>query len=307
LILAFHCYLFPLTIFGEKYDMLQSMTGYGSASTRLGRKKIDVEIRSLNSKQQDINLRMPFFYNKAEPGIRSVIAELLDRGKIDISINVSTSKEGGTASLNKDLARHYYNELKSFAKEINEKNTQYMPILSRIPDLFKTEEMVKEAEVDAVVSLARKAALAVAKFRQAEGKELAKDIEKNLSGIEKKVLEIEKLDKERIPKLKEKLKTKISEGISGQIDMNRFEQEIIYYIEKFDVNEEKARLKTHCTYFRQNMHEDKGGRKLGFISQEIGREINTIGSKANDSGIQKLVVEMKDELEKIKEQLLNVL
>ena len=283
------------------------MTGYGSASIRLGGKKIDIEIRSLNSKQQDINLRMPFFYSKAEPGIRSAIAELLDRGKIDISINVSTGKGGGVSSLNKELAMHYYNELKSFAKEINEKDIQYTPILSRIPELFKTEETVKEAEVDAVVSLVRKAAQAVAKFRQAEGKELSKDIVLNLSAIEKRVIEIEKLDKERIPKLKEKLKTKITEGISGKIDMNRFEQEIIYYIEKFDINEEKARLKTHCAYFRQNLNEDKGGRKLGFITQEIGREINTIGSKANDSGIQKLVVEMKDELEKVKEQLLNVL
>jgi uncharacterized protein (TIGR00255 family) len=287
--------------------MLQSMTGYGSASSRVGGKKIDIEIRSLNSKQQDINLRMPFFYTKAEPGIRAVIAELLDRGKIDISINVSTGKGGGVAYLNKELAMHYYNEMKSFAKQINEKNTQFMPFLARIPDLFKTEETVKEAEVEAVVILVRKAALSVAKYRQAEGKELAKDIVLNLSSMEKKVTEIEKLDIERIPKLKEKLKTKVAEGISGQMDMNRFEQEIIYYIEKFDINEEKARLKTHCAYFRQNLNEDKGGRKLGFISQEIGREINTIGSKANDSGIQKLVVEMKDELEKIKEQLLNVL
>ncbi len=287
--------------------MIQSMTGYGSASTRSGGKKIEVEIRSLNSKQQDINLRMPFFYSKAEPGIRSAIAELLDRGKIDISINVSAEKGGGTARLNKELAMQYYNEMKSFAKQINEKNTSYMPLLFKIPDIFKGGETIKDSEVEAVVGLVCKAALAVAKFRQAEGKELAKDIVQNLSGIEKKVVEIEKLDKTRIPKLKEKLKTKISEGISGQIDINRFEQEIIYYIEKFDINEEKARLKTHCAYFRENLQGDNGGRKLGFISQEIGREINTIGSKANDSDIQKLVVEMKDELEKIKEQLLNVL
>lgn len=283
------------------------MTGYGSASGRLGGKKIDIEIRSLNSKQQDINLRMPFFYNKAEPGIRSVIAELLDRGKIDISINVANAKDGGVATLNKELAKHYYNELKSFAKEINEKNTPFMPLLSRFPDIFKVEETVKEAEVEGLVVLVKKAAQSVAKFRIAEGKELVKDIEKNLSSIEKKVAEIEKLDVLRIPKVKEKLKAKISDGIKGQMDLNRFEQEIIYFIEKFDINEEKARLKTHCAYFKENLQEDKGGRKLGFISQEIGREINTIGSKANDSGIQKLVVEMKDELEKIKEQLLNVL
>ncbi len=283
------------------------MTGYGSASARVGGKKIDIEIRSLNSKQQDINLRLPFMYNKAEPGIRSVIAETLERGKIDISINISNGKGSGTTSLNKEVARHYYNQMKSFAKEINEKNVQYMPLLSQIPDLFKMEETVNEHEIEAVVALVSKAAQAAAKFRQAEGKELAKDIQANLLSIEKKADEVEKLDIERIPRLKEKLKAKVTEDISGKIDMNRFEQEIIYYIEKFDINEEKARLKTHCAYFRQNLHEQNGGRKLGFITQEIGREINTIGSKANDSGIQKLVVEMKDELEKIKEQLLNVL
>lgn len=287
--------------------MLQSMTGYGSATAHLNGKKIHVEIRSLNSKQQDINLRMPFIYNKAESDIRSAIAEVLDRGKIDISINISSGKGNGASSLNKELARRYYNEMKAFAKEIHEKDVQYMPLLTRIPDLFKTEETVKKSEVDTVVLLARKAAQAVSKFRQAEGKELAKDLLLNLSFIEKQAILIEKLDIERIPKLKEKLRSKISEATNGKMDMNRFEQEIIYYIEKFDINEEKARLKTHCAYFRQNINEEKGGRKLGFISQEIGREINTIGSKANDSGIQTLVVEMKDRLEKIKEQLLNVL
>jgi uncharacterized protein (TIGR00255 family) len=287
--------------------MLQSMTGYGSASAQVNGKKIDIEIRSLNSKQQDINLRMPFIYNKAESDIRSAIAGILDRGKIDISINISAGKENGTSSLNKELARRYYNEMKAFAKEINEKDVLYMPLLTRIPDLFRTEEVVKKSEVDAIVSIVRKAAQAVAKFRQAEGKELAKDLLSNLSFIEKQSVLIEKLDVERIPKVKEKLRAKISEASNGKMDMNRFEQEIIYYIEKFDINEEKARLKTHCAYFRQNINEDQGGRKLGFITQEIGREINTIGSKANDSGIQKLVVEMKDRLEKIKEQLLNVL
>jgi uncharacterized protein (TIGR00255 family) len=287
--------------------MLQSMTGYGSASAQVNGKKIDIEIRSLNSKQQDINLRMPFIYNKAESDIRSAIAGILDRGKIDISINISAGKGNGTSSLNKELAHRYYNEMKAFAKEINEKDVQYMPLLTRIPDLFKTEETVKKSEVDAIISLVHKAAQAVSKFRHAEGKELAKDLQLNLYFIEKQSALIEKLDAERIPKVKEKIRAKISEATNGKMDMNRFEQEMIYYIEKFDINEEKARLKTHCAYFRQNLNEDNGGRKLGFITQEIGREINTIGSKANDSGIQKLVVEMKDKLEKIKEQLLNVL
>jgi uncharacterized protein (TIGR00255 family) len=206
------------------------------------------------------------------------------------------------------LARQYYNELKKVGKEFNEKNIQYLPLVMRMPDIFKTEEKASKPELQAVLALIKKAAEAVVKFRQQEGKALKKDIELHLSTIEKKESEIDKLDGTRILKLKERLTAKLTDGLGGRVaDMNRFEQEIIYYIEKLDINEEKARLRAHCVYFRQTAEETNGGRKLGFIVQEIGREINTIGSKANDADIQRRVVEMKDELEKVKEQLLNIL
>jgi uncharacterized protein (TIGR00255 family) len=288
--------------------MLQSMTGFGKASARISGKKLDVEIRSLNSKQLDLNLRMPYIYHAIEADVRSIIGEALNRGKVDVYINVSGDEIKGKASLNKALAKQYYHELKALAKEINVKDVEYLPLLMRMPDIFKTEETANKAELTAVVSLVRKAAQMVGQFRQQEGKALKKDIELHLGEIEKREKEIDGLDKARIERQKERLMTKITEGLGGRIaDMNRFEQEIIYYIEKLDINEEKARLRTHCNYFRQTMNEQNGGRKLGFIVQEIGREINTIGSKANDAEIQKIVVGMKDELEKIKEQLLNIL
>jgi uncharacterized protein (TIGR00255 family) len=288
--------------------MLQSMTGFGKASARISGKKLDVEIRSLNSKQLDLNLRMPYIYHAIEAEIRSMINETLSRGKVDVFINVSSDEAKGKASLNKPLVKQYYTELKALAKELNVKDVDYMPLLMRMPDIFKTEETADKAELSAVTSLVKKAAQMVQEFRGQEGKSLKKDIELHLGKIEKGEKEIDAMDGNRIEKQREKLLTKVTEGLGGRVaDLNRFEQEIIYYIEKLDINEEKARLRTHCNYFRQTMNEQNGGRKLGFIVQEIGREINTIGSKANDAGIQKIVVDMKDELEKVKEQLLNIL
>jgi len=284
------------------------MTGFGKASGRAGGKTIDVEIRSLNSKQLDLNMRLPHMYYELEAEIRSLMPELLERGKVDLFVGVSGAEGKSHVSLNKTLARQYYNELKKIGKEFNEKNIQYLPLVMRMPDIFKTEEKASKPELQAVLALIKKAAEAVVKFRQQEGKALKKDIELHLSTIEKKESEIDKLDGTRIVKLKERLTAKLVDGLGGRVaDMNRFEQEIIYYIEKLDINEEKARLRAHCVYFRQTAEETNGGRKLGFIVQEIGREINTIGSKANDADIQRRVVEMKDELEKVKEQLLNIL
>ena len=284
------------------------MTGFGKASARIAGKKIDVEIRSLNSKQLDLNIRMPYIYHSIEADVRTMINELLNRGKVDVFIGVTGDETKGKASLNKTLAKQYYTELKALAKEINVKDVEYLPLLMRMPDIFKTEETADKTELTAVASLVRKAAQLVSQFRQQEGKALKKDIELHLGKIEKGEKEIDAMDATRIDKQKERLRNKITEGLGGRVaDMNRFEQEIIYYIEKLDINEEKARLRTHCNYFRQTLNEQNGGRKLGFIVQEIGREINTIGSKANDAEIQKIVVGMKDELEKIKEQLLNIL
>jgi uncharacterized protein (TIGR00255 family) len=288
--------------------MLQSMTGFGKVSGQSGGKTIDVEIRSLNSKQLDLNMRLPYQYHPLEAEIRSLIPSLLDRGKVDLHINIAGSEGRGKISINKTLAKQYFAELKGLAKDINEKNVQYLPLILRAPDIFKTEEKADKKELEYVFSLIRKAAQSVSKFRQQEGRALRKDIESHLAVIEGNEKKIDKLDATRITKLKERLIARLDEGLSGRhTDMNRFEQEIIYYIEKLDINEEKARLRAHCSYFRTTMDEPNGGRKLGFIVQEIGREINTIGSKANDADMQRFVVEMKDELEKVKEQLLNIL
>ncbi len=284
------------------------MTGFGKASGRIGAKTVDVEIRSLNSKQLDLNMRLPHTYYSLEPEIRTLIPELLDRGKVDLFINIGGNEGKSNVSLNKSLARQYLKEFKSLAKDINESDIQFLPLILRMPDVFRTEEKAEKKELETVLSLVRKAAQMVSNFRQQEGKALKKDIESNLLVIEGNEKKIDKLDPLRVEKLKERLMAKITEAADGRnIDTNRFEQEIIYYIEKLDINEEKSRLRAHCNYFRTTINEPNGGRKLGFIVQEIGREINTIGSKANDADIQRLVVEMKDRLEKIKEQLLNIL
>jgi uncharacterized protein (TIGR00255 family) len=283
------------------------MTGFGKVSSRINGKKVDVEIRSLNSKQLDFNVRLPQIYREIEPEIRTLISNTLNRGKIDLFINLSGEEGKTKALLNKEIAKEYYRELKELGKAINEKDTQYLPLLLRMPDVFKTEEAADKKELKAILELVNKAAQMVAKFRQQEGKALKNDIESHLAIIEKKEQELGNHDARRMEKVREKLTSKINEVGEGKVDLNRFEQELIYYIEKLDINEERTRLKTHCNYFKQTMNEDNGGRKLGFIIQEIGREINTIGSKANDADIQKIVVEMKDELEKMKEQLLNIL
>ena len=288
--------------------MLQSMTGFGKASARISGKKVDVEIRSLNSKQLDFNVRLPQLYRELEPEIRTYLGKILDRGKVDMFINVTSEESKAKNVLNKELAKAYHKELKELGKALHEKDVEYLPLVLRMPDIFKTEETAGKEELKTVLSLVHKAVDMVAKYRVDEGKALKKDIESHLSLIEKKEAEVGAMDGKRIDKVREKLTTKLNDLAEAKnIDNNRFEQELIYYIERLDINEERTRLKAHCSYFRQTMNEDKGGRKLGFIIQEVGREINTIGSKANDAEIQKVVVEMKDELEKIKEQLLNIL
>ncbi len=288
--------------------MLQSMTGFGKASSRINGRKVDVEIRSLNSKQLDLNMRLPSIYREIEPDIRNLINNTLHRGKVDLFINISSEDGIPKASLNKEIAKQYYKELKALGKSIGEKNVSYLPLIVRMPEVFKTEEVADKKELKDLLAIITKATHLVTQFRIQEGKVLKKDIESHLGEIEKKEKEVDNLDAKRVEKIRERLDNKIKELCTNDmIDRNRLEQEIIYYIEKLDINEERQRLKAHCNYFKQTMQEDNGGRKLGFIIQEIGREINTLGSKANDAGIQKIVVEMKDELEKMKEQLLNIL
>ncbi|MFH1005728.1 MAG: YicC/YloC family endoribonuclease [Bacteroidota bacterium] len=289
--------------------MIKSMTGFGKAEVSLKNKNVTIEIRSLNSKQMDINMRALDVYREKELALRSLLAENLIRGKIDLNITLEITNEKKDVNINRVLVKKYHKELKSLAKELSDESKNLLPLILSLPDIMKIEkEKINEKEWKQIMSGTEKAIGQLEQFRITEGKALEKDLQTRIDIIQKLLSEIEILDKERIPSVKERLKKNISDLLSQEkIDENRFEQELIYYIEKFDITEEKVRLKTHCEYFFKTMNENECGKKLGFISQEIGREINTIGSKANDADIQKIVVQMKDELEKIKEQLNNVL
>ena len=283
------------------------MTGFGKANVSLRSKKISIEARSVNSKGLDTNFRLPNIYREKETELRNFLSEKLKRGKVDISVSIESAQEEKSVAINKKSFRKHHKEIKSLCKELKIDDEEILLAILRMPDVMKPEkEKTDEKEWKIIFSAIGKAAAYLDTFRISEGKSLEKDLRKRL-GIIAKLLEfVEKLDKERIPFIKEKIRKQVAE-LTDKIDQNRFEQEIIYYAEKLDITEEKVRLKTHCDYFLKTMSEDECGRKLNFISQEIGREINTIGSKANDAEIQKVVVQMKDELEKIKEQLNNVL
>ncbi|MCW3083223.1 MAG: YicC family protein [Bacteroidetes bacterium] len=287
------------------------MTGFGKAANEIPGKKVTVEIRSLNSKQLDLNLRMPYFYKEKELELRTEIAKQLERGKVDVSIYTESTAETLPVALNKELAKTYYKELKALSDELKETNNDLLSLALKMPDVMKAEREVvdfDEAEWKLVKTVVDKAIEDFQKFRDDEGKTLLNEFNNRIGIINKLLEEVLALDAGRVANIKKRIKGNLEEVIEqNKIDQNRFEQELIYYIEKLDITEEKLRLKTHLDYFMTTMQEPASGRKLGFISQEIGREINTIGSKANDAGIQKLVVQMKDELEKIKEQMLNVL
>lgn len=291
--------------------MFQSMTGYGKASGEFGSKQIRVEIRSLNGKQLDIYLKSPFLYREKEQQIRSELSQKLQRGKVDVSIHVINTNSEPQIRFNTKLAQVYFSELRGLAETIGEsgKNT-YLPLIINMPDVLQQQQQELSEEEWAQFSwLLNNAIIELVDFRTREGAVLEKDIGQRIQTILGLLAAVEKLEPQRISAIREKLCKGLHE-IKEQVkvDNNRFEQELIYYMEKLDISEEKLRLRTHCEYFLKTACEETmQGRKLGFIVQEIGREINTIGSKANDAGIQKLVVQMKDELEKIKEQLLNVL
>ncbi|MBI4932140.1 MAG: YicC family protein [Bacteroidetes bacterium] len=287
--------------------MIKSMTGFGKANVSLRGKKISIEARSVNSKGLDTNFRLPNIYREKETELRNFLSDKLKRGKVDISISSDNSSEIKTVLLNKTVAKSHYKELKSLCKELKLDDAEMLLAILRMPDVFKTgKEELNEKDWKQILSGIGKAVNELDKFRTTEGKSLEKDLRNRLGIIAELLGFVEKLDKERIPFIKEKIRKQVAE-LTDKIDQNRFEQEIIFYSEKLDITEEKVRLKTHCDYFLKTMSENECGRKLNFISQEIGREINTIGSKANDAEMQKIVVQMKDELEKIKEQLNNVL
>lgn len=289
--------------------MIKSMTGFGKATAELENKKVNVEVRSLNSKGADISVRISSAYRNYELEIRNELTKLLERGKIDVSVFVESQQAEAPVEINIDLAKAYHAQLKKLAAELNEPLNDSVYQVLKFPDVMKGER--KEADEKEWAKVKACILLAVAeldKFRLHEGESIQSDFNERLKKIAASLEEIKKLDVKRIDGIKNRIKGNLEEilGKDGY-DKNRMEQELIYYVEKLDINEEKVRLQMHLDHFVSATKENSSGRKLNFIGQEIGREINTIGSKANDAGIQKLVVLMKDELEKIKEQINNVL
>ncbi|MGB3948139.1 MAG: DUF1732 domain-containing protein [Bacteroidia bacterium] len=290
---------------------MKSMTGFGKAIAEVFGKKVTVEIRSVNSKSMDLNVRMPYLYKEKELELKSEVSKQLERGKVDVTIFTDSLQENLPVAVNKNLLKAYYSELEGVAKEIGAGNAGLLELVLKMPDVMKAEKELQEfneVEWNEVKKVVFSAIGSFQEFRIQEGTVLALEFMNRIGIISELLLLVEQQDSIRIDNVRSKIKNALAEVIDKEkIDQNRFEQELIYYIEKLDITEEKLRLKTHLDYFLSTMKEPAAGRKLGFIAQEIGREINTIGSKANEANIQKMVVQMKDELEKIKEQLLNVL
>ena len=285
--------------------MILSMTGFGKASLQLSGKKITVEVKSLNSKGLDLNVRIPAPYREMELSLRNRIAALLERGKVDFSIYSESTSDESSSKINTGMITGYINQLRDLAKATD---AELLQMAVRMPDVFKTErEEMNEEEWKQILPVIDEALQNIVTVRKNEGAVLEKEFIGRIENIRKFMNEAIALDPERITLIKEKLQTAITE-LKANVDENRFEQELIYYLEKLDITEEKVRLNNHLNYFLETLQgNEANGRKLGFICQEIGREINTMGSKSNHAGMQKLVVQMKDELEKIKEQVLNVL
>ncbi|TDI72173.1 MAG: YicC family protein [Bacteroidetes bacterium] len=285
--------------------MIQSMTGYGKSILQLLSKKITVEIKSLNSKNLDLNARVPSAYRAKELFLRNRISKSLIRGKVDFNLYVEITGETTNTQINEAIVKQYIDQLKSV---VDGDTTELLKMAVRMPDALKTErEEIDESEFIKILEAVDDALEAINNYRTDEGKALEKDFEHRIENISSLLTKVIELDPQRMDNVKERLRKAISE-LKETVDENRFEQELIYYLEKYDITEETVRLKNHLDYFTETLsHKDSNGKKLGFISQELGREINTIGSKANFAPMQQLVVQMKGELEKIKEQALNVL
>lgn len=288
------------------------MTGYGKATCELPNKKVTIELKSLNSKQLDLNTRIPSLYREKELEMRNDIAAKLFRGKVDFSMFVETTQAGEkVAQINQDVIETYYAQLAPLAEKFGQTDrTDFLRLIMPLPETIKIEQ----PQLDEDEWLTIKATIATAlnnivDFRSQEGKALESDLLKRIDLIGQYLSEVPKYENGRIEKIRSRIQSNLDELVGkNNIDENRLEQELIFYIEKLDVNEEKVRLSNHLKYFVETMNtEDQPGKKLGFIAQEIGREINTLGSKANEANMQRLVIQMKDELEKIKEQILNVL
>ena len=289
--------------------MIQSMTGYGKAELNLTNANFTIEVRSLNSKQIDANVKMSSIYRDKEIGLRKLLSEKLKRGKIELSIWRESSESNAKYTLNTELIKEYFSQIKLVTNELNLNSKDIMPSLLKMPEvMIKGEEKADENEWDEIAKGVDTAIANILQFRLDEGKKLEEDITERINKLATLLVEVAPFAKARIEKVKQSLAEKLAEIDTKNIDENRFEQELIYYLEKQDITEEQVRLDAHLNYFIETMKTDSpNGKKLGFIGQEIGREINTIGSKSSDAGMQKIVVQMKDELEKIKEQLLNIL
>ncbi|MBC8266414.1 MAG: YicC family protein [Flavobacteriales bacterium] len=289
--------------------MIQSMTGYGKAELNLTNANFTIEVRSLNSKQIDANVKMSSIYRDKEIGLRKLLSEKLKRGKIELSIWRESSESNAKYTLNTELIKEYFSQIKLVTNDLNLNSKDIMPSLLKMPEvLVKGEEKADENEWDEIAKGVDTAIANILQFRLDEGKKLEEDITERINKLATLLVEVAPFAKARIEKVKQSLAEKLTEIDTKNIDENRFEQELIYYLEKQDITEEQVRLDAHLNYFIETMKTDSpNGKKLGFIGQEIGREINTIGSKSSDAGMQKIVVQMKDELEKIKEQLLNIL
>ena len=285
--------------------MIQSMTGYGRAEIQFENKNYVLELRSLNSKVLELNARLPSHIREIEIQLKKIVGENLKRGKVDLNLNIEDNSESGAKTINVTRVNQYIEQLKSIEDGAR---LELLKIALKLPDTLKSKiEDFDENEIKLIESLLKKAIDALNVFRSDEGKKLEREFNKRLENLESLSKELEMIDPERSAEIQEKLRTSL-EALELEVDQNRFEQELIYYLEKYDITEEKVRLKNHIDYFKKTLNSGaSNGKKLGFITQEIGREINTIGSKANHAGMQKLVIQMKDELEKIKEQLMNVL
>ncbi len=281
------------------------MTGFGKAEIQFENKSYVLELRSLNSKGLEINARLPVHVREIEIQLKKSIGKFLKRGKIDLNLNIENISESSAKTINIATVNQYIEQLRSIE---DGDRLELLKIALKLPDTLKTEiKDFHESEIELIESLLKKAIDALNEFRSDEGKILEIEFNKRLVNLEGLLKEVEIIDPERSTKIKEKLNAAL-ESLPSEVDQNRFEQELIYYLEKYDITEEKVRLKNHIDYFKKTLDsETSNGKKLGFIAQEVGREINTIGSKANHAGLQKLVIQMKDEMEKIKEQLLNVL
>jgi len=285
--------------------MIQSMTGFGRCVRQLSDKAITVEIKSLNSKSLDLNLRLPSYYREKELTLRNIVQQLLERGKVDLTVFIENLGSTTPAELNENIVNQYIAQMR---KIVDGDKTELLKMAVRMPDALQTRKEEAEAvEWEEVEIAVREAIKQLIDFRASEGKVLFDEFQLRIVNIQSLLEKIPTFENELVEMVKDRLRKAI-DALKETIDENRFEQELIYYLEKYDIAEEKLRLSNHLSYFLENLKSaDSNGKKLGFITQELGREINTIGSKANHAGMQQLVVQMKDELEKLKEQLLNAL